>query len=77
MILAGENRRTQRKTCSSATLSATNPPWTNPGANPGIRIEKPATNRLSHDTAPMAVTLYADVFVYKRRVVVRLCLIRR
>jgi hypothetical protein len=48
MILTGENWRTQRKTCSSATLSTTNPIWLDPGANPGLRDDRPATNRLSH-----------------------------
>jgi hypothetical protein len=32
-----ENRRTRRKTCPSATLSTTNPIWTDPGANPILR----------------------------------------
>jgi hypothetical protein len=27
--------------------------WTDPGANPGRRGERPATNRLSHGTAKM------------------------
>jgi hypothetical protein len=35
------------KTCPSATLSTTNPTWPDPGANPGRRGGKPATNRLS------------------------------
>jgi hypothetical protein len=39
------------KTCPSATFSTTNPRWIDPGANPGLRGERPATNRLSHDTA--------------------------
>jgi hypothetical protein len=51
MILRGENRRTRRKTCPSATLSTTKPTWIDPGANPGLRVERPATNDLSHDTA--------------------------
>jgi hypothetical protein len=51
MILAGENRRTGRKTCPSATLSTTIPTWIDPGANPGLRGKKPATNDLSHGTA--------------------------
>jgi hypothetical protein len=50
MILTGENRRTRRKTCPSATLSTTNPTWFDPAANPGLRGERPATNRLSHGT---------------------------
>jgi hypothetical protein len=35
----------------SDTLSTTNPTWIDPGANPGLRGERPATNRLSHGTA--------------------------
>jgi hypothetical protein len=35
----------------SATLSTTNLTWIDPGANPGLRGERPATNRLSHGTA--------------------------
>jgi hypothetical protein len=42
-----ENRRSRRRTCPSAALSATNPTWTDLGANLGLRGEKPATNRLS------------------------------
>jgi hypothetical protein len=38
------NRRTRRKTCPSATLSTTNPTWIDPGANPGLRGERPAPN---------------------------------
>jgi hypothetical protein len=51
MILTGKNRRTRRKTCPSATLSTTNPTQIDPGANPGFRGERPATNDLSHGTA--------------------------
>ena len=42
---------TRRKTRPSATLSTTNPTWTDPGSNPGLRSGRPATNRLSHGTA--------------------------
>jgi hypothetical protein len=42
---------TRRKTCPSATLSSTNLTWTDPGSNPGLRGERPVTNRLSHGTA--------------------------
>jgi hypothetical protein len=51
MKLTGENRRTRGKTCPSATLSTTNPTCTGAGSNPGLRGERPATNRLSHGTA--------------------------
>jgi hypothetical protein len=39
------------KTGPSATLSITNPTWSDLGSNPGRRRGKPATNRLSYDTA--------------------------
>ena len=42
---------TRRKPCPSATLSTTNLTWTDPGSNPGLRCEMPATDRLSHGTA--------------------------
>jgi hypothetical protein len=51
-ILTGEKRRTRRKTCSNATLSTTNPTWIDPGADSGLHGERPATNNLSHGTAP-------------------------
>ena len=51
MKLTGENRSTRGKTYPSATLSTTNPTWTHPGPNPGLRGERPATNRLSHGSA--------------------------
>jgi hypothetical protein len=60
----GENRSTRGKTCPSATLSTINPTWTEPGSNPGIRSNRPATNRLSHGTAttwPLPV-LYMYLF---------------
>jgi hypothetical protein len=44
------------KTCHSATLSTTNATWTDPGPNPGLRGERPATNSLSHGTAGIGVT---------------------
>jgi hypothetical protein len=56
MILTGDNRRILRKTCPSATLSTTNPTWIVPGANPGLRDERHATDDLSHDTATKNVT---------------------
>jgi hypothetical protein len=54
MNLTGENRSTGGKTCPSATLSTTNPTWTDRGSNPCLRGERPATNRLSHGTAIIA-----------------------
>jgi hypothetical protein len=46
---------TPRKTCPSANLSTTNPTWTDPGSNPGLRSGRPATNSLSHGTAIVLV----------------------
>jgi hypothetical protein len=46
----GKPKYSGGKTCPSAILSATNPTWTDPGWNPGLRDERPATNRLSHGT---------------------------
>jgi hypothetical protein len=51
MKLTWENRSTRKKTCPSAILSTTNPIWTDQGSKPGLRGERPATNRLSHGTA--------------------------
>jgi hypothetical protein len=48
MKLTGENRSTRGKACPSATLSTTNPIRNDPGSNPGLRGERPATDRLSH-----------------------------
>jgi hypothetical protein len=44
MILTGETEKFEEKTCPSATLSATNPTWT----EPGLSVEMPTTDRLSH-----------------------------
>jgi hypothetical protein len=46
------------KTCPSATLSTTNPTWTNPGSNLGLPGGRAATNRLSHGTATTRDFLY-------------------
>jgi hypothetical protein len=47
----GKTEELGEKTCPSATLSITNSTWTDPGAKPGFRGERPATNDLSHGTA--------------------------
>jgi hypothetical protein len=47
MILTEENHRTRRKTCLIATMSTTNPTWT----DPGLRGERPATKCLSHTSS--------------------------
>jgi hypothetical protein len=45
------------KTRSSATLSTNNPTRNDPGLNPGLRGQRPATNRLSHGTATELVLI--------------------
>jgi hypothetical protein len=50
MIFAGETE-VLGENLPSATFSTTNPTWIDPGANPGLRGERPVTNRLSHGTA--------------------------
>jgi hypothetical protein len=52
MKLTGEKRSTRGKVCPTATLSTTNPTWTDPGSKPGLSGERPAPNRLSHGTVP-------------------------
>jgi hypothetical protein len=37
--------------CPIVTVSTTNPTWSEPGANIGLRGERPATNSLSSCTA--------------------------
>jgi hypothetical protein len=46
MILRGENQRTRRKTCPSATMPTTNPTWT----DPGLRGQRSVTNCLRRGT---------------------------
>jgi hypothetical protein len=47
MKLTGENRSTQGKTCPSATLSTTNPTWTDLGWNPvRVQVERARVKKL-------------------------------
>jgi hypothetical protein len=50
MTFAGETE-VLGENLPSVTLSTTNHTWKDPGAIPGLRGERPATNRLSHGTA--------------------------
>jgi hypothetical protein len=38
----------------SSLKSGTNPTWTDPGSSPGLRCERPVTNRLSHMARPFS-----------------------
>jgi hypothetical protein len=53
------------KTCPSAILSTTNPTWPDPGANPGRRGGKSATNRLSYGAA-MNREISGHIEIYRR-----------
>jgi hypothetical protein len=50
-------------------LSTTNPTWIDPGANPGLRGERPATNDLSHGTA-YGQGLYKDCSATDERMII-------
>jgi hypothetical protein len=52
MILTGETEELGEKPVP-VPLYTTNPTWIDPGANPGLRSQRPATNDLSHGTAPV------------------------
>jgi hypothetical protein len=58
MILTGENLTSPRKTCPNATLSTTKSTWAETGAIPGLRDERPGTNRLSHGKATLRDTIW-------------------
>jgi hypothetical protein len=66
MILTGESRRIRKNTCPSATSSTTNPTRTDPGANPGLGNDRPATNRLSYGTVfPQNIVQYkTQIYCY-------------
>ena len=51
MLLTGENKSTQRSTCSGATLSTTDLPEAGLGLNLSLYGEILATNPLSHGKA--------------------------
>jgi hypothetical protein len=57
----GKPKYSGGQTCPNATLSTTNPTWTDPGSNPGLRGKRPATNRLSHGTALLLTFLQSRV----------------
>jgi hypothetical protein len=62
MIFAGETE-VLGENLPSATLSTTNPTWIDPGANPGLCGERPATNRLSHGTAVVLTSDTKTTFI--------------
>jgi hypothetical protein len=66
MIFAGETEELGEN-LPSATLSTTNPTWIDPGANPGLRGERPGTNRLSHGTALLSTLMNPKHFEYFKK----------
>jgi hypothetical protein len=50
-----------RRTCPSAIWSTKNPTWNDLRANPDLRLEKPATNRLSYGTAKFTLILLSSL----------------
>jgi hypothetical protein len=74
--MAAENRRTRRETCPSATQSTTNPTRADPGANPGLCGESPATYRLSHGMAQLMLLHFGSVAVSQFKNVSCQCNIR-
>jgi hypothetical protein len=59
-----EKPKYSEKSCPSATLSTTNPTWPDPGATPGRRGGKPATNRLSYGAALRKVLLCVECSLF-------------
>jgi hypothetical protein len=55
---------------SQCHFVTTNPTWIDPGANPGLRGERPATNDLSHGTAILMfwrTAVYSDIRTLLKR----------
>ena len=50
MIQTGENRRNFSASCSSATWFTTKLTWPEPGSNPVLHSERPATDCVNHGT---------------------------
>jgi hypothetical protein len=63
MRIDRENWSTRKKNRPSATLSTTNPTWTDLSSNPYRRIGKSAANRLSYATAFKGLTKYPESLV--------------
>jgi hypothetical protein len=66
VVMAGENQRTQRETCPSATLSTTNPTCIDPGANPGLWGERAMAR-------PNLYVLMAGCYILTKQGLRRVC----
>jgi hypothetical protein len=58
--VTGENRSTRVKTCPNASLSTTNPTWTDHGSNPGLCGGRPTANRLTQGWTCAVVIQYTE-----------------
>jgi hypothetical protein len=63
------------KTCPSATLSTTNPTWTELGSNPGRRNGNPVDNRLSYSTTLLSLFIYLLYFFSSTKLAINLKII--
>jgi len=59
MILTGQRRRTREKTLSHCHYVHHKSNMERPGHEPGLRVQKPVTNRLSHATAKMSMLVFS------------------
>jgi hypothetical protein len=64
MMLTGEKRRTDRKSCHSATLSSTDLTFTDLGSNPGLCSERPSNDRLSYSVAVGSTKCTCIMFIH-------------
>lgn len=63
-MLTGEKRRTDRKSCHSATLSSTDLTLTDLGSNPGLCSERPSNDRLSYAVAVGSTKCTCIIFMH-------------
>jgi hypothetical protein len=61
----GKPKYSGGKPCPSATLSTTNPTWTHPGSNPGLRN---CGLHVTHWTSSLCTQVYKKLFQYLCRV---------
>jgi hypothetical protein len=63
MKLTGENRQLGEKPVPVPLCPPQISHGLDPGSNPGLRVERPATNRLSHGTALLEGFLLSKFYV--------------
>jgi hypothetical protein len=73
MKFTGENRNTRGNTCPNATLSITNPTWTDPVLKPCLRGGRPGANRLSSGTANVLCVTFHVLRISSVKEVIFIC----